>query len=282
MTVNCPHCGQQTVLNAAAGGPEAPAAAPPPSAPATPAPAQPAQAKPVARPVATAAPQAKPVAGKPLTEAQKAAIAAARAANPIARPPASQAGAKPAAKKSMVVKTQWADGADDPDAKPVRCDFCGTKVPAGVAQCPDCGTAVKIPVKVDEKPNWVRRIGFSLVLVLALVAAWRWGEYYLSIRPKKGADGKPAPEGIAVLSQKVEKQPGTALQYVRGMITNHSDVPYFDVKVECELLDKNGVSLGKFVDTKMVVDAHKLIPFSISMLDPDAVRYTNLTVSAQR
>ena len=70
--------------------------------------------------------------------------------------------------------------------------------------------------------------------------------------------------------------------FVRGTVTNHSDVPYFGVKVECDLLDKNGVSLGKFSDTRMVLDPHKLFPFNIALLDPDAVRYTNLTVSAQR
>lgn len=183
----------------------------------------------------------------------------------------------------MVVKTQWADGVEEAgDGKPVRCDFCGTKVPFGAAQCPDCGTAVKAPALVEEKPNWFRRVGAALVIILALVAAWRWGEYYLSVRPKRGADGKPAVEGVTILSQKLDKQPGTALMFVRGTVTNHSDVPYFGVKVECDLLDKNGVSLGKFSDTRMVLDPHKLFPFNIALLDPDAVRYTNLTVSAQR
>ena len=51
---------------------------------------------------------------------------------------------------------------------------------------------------------------------------------------------------------------------------------------EVELLDKAGASLGKASDTRMVLDAHKLFPFNVAVLDPDAKSYTNLTVSAQR
>lgn len=265
MAVTCPHCGQQTVLNAAADGP-APADEP--------APAQPA-AKPVARPTATA----KPTAAKPLTEAQKAAIAAARAANPVSRP----ASAKPVDKKNVVIKTQWADGADDvPAAKPVRCDFCGVKVPPGATKCPDCDTPVKAPPVEAAKPSWFRRVGAVLVFILALVAAGRWGMFYLEGRPKKGKDGKPLKDGVELLTHKLEPQAGTALLFVRGSVTNHSAVPWFDVKVECELLDKAGVSLGKFSDSKVVLDAHKQFSFNISLLDPDAKSYTNITVKAVR
>ena len=190
---------------------------------------------------------------------------------------------KPTDKKSVVVKAQWADSAEGhEDAPPVRCDFCGTKIPTGALKCPDCGTAVKLPEPEDDKPNWVRRIGLGLVFILTLVAAWRWGELYLANRPKQGKNGQPAPEGVALLEHSIQQAPGTALKYVRGSVTNHSDAAYYDLKVECELLDKSGASLGKFSDNKMVVDAHKVVPFSISLLDPDAVRYTNITATAHR
>lgn len=272
MTVTCPHCGQQTVLNASADAPPAALATEAPQ----PAPADPAAAKPAARAVATA--QARPAAGKPLSDVQKAALAAARATNPVARP----AGAKPVDKKKVVVKAQWADGEDEdqPASKPLRCDFCGAKIPAGATKCPDCGTAVA--VKPAEQPSWFRRVGLALVLILALVAAGRWGQYYLSLRPKKGKDGKPLKEGVEILNHALQTQTGTALLYVRGTVTNHADVPWFDVKVQCELLDKTGASLGKFSDSKIVLDAHKVFPFSIALLDPDAKAYTNITVSAQR
>ncbi|MBI5800649.1 MAG: hypothetical protein HZA92_07970 [Verrucomicrobia bacterium] len=259
MAVNCPHCGKQTVLDAAA-NPPAPAAA------------EPATARPVARPAATAT-------AKPLSEVQKAAIAAARASNPATRP----ASAKPVDKKNTVIKTQWADGADElPSGKPVRCDFCGTKLPAGVTKCPDCGTVAAAQPAGEAKPRWFRRIGLVLVFILALAAAGRWGQHYLSLRPKKGKDGKPLKDGVELLFHKLEAQPGTALSFVRGTVTNHSEVAWFDVKVECELLDKAGASLGKFSDSKLVLDAHKLFPFSISLLDPDAKTYTNITVTATR
>ena len=270
MAVTCPHCGQQTVLNAAANSP---------APPAEPAPAQPSAAVPeAANPVARLTATAKPATPKPLTEAQKAAIAAARAANPVSRP----ASAKPVDKKNVVIKTQWADGADDaPAGKPVRCDFCGSKVPAGATKCPDCDTPVTVRPTEAAKPSWFRRIGLVLVFILTLVAAGRWGMYYLELRPKTGKDGKPLKDGVELL-YKLENQPGTALSFVRGAVTNHSAVAWFDVKVECELLDKSGVSLGKFSDSKIVLEPHKLFPFNISLLDPDARSYTNIAVTATR
>jgi len=272
MVVTCPHCGQQTELNAAA---EAPAPAAPPVE--TPAP----KPTPTARPTATA--PAKPVAGKPLSPVQQAALAAARAANPGARPAGAKPGAKAVDKKSIVVKAQWTDEEDDqPASKPLRCDFCGTKIPPGANACPDCGTAVAARSAGPAKPNWFRRIGGGLVVVLALVAAFRWGEYYLSLRPKTSKDGKPVKSGVEVLNHAMQTQPGTSLLYIRGNVTNHSDVPFFAVKVEAELLDKNGSPLGKASDTRMVLDARKLFPFNVAVLDPDAKTYTNLTVSAQR
>lgn len=286
MSIACPHCGQQTVLNASAEG-VGPAAAPDEPAPAEAAPAPapaPAVAKPVAKPVArpVGTTQAKPVAGKPLSDVQKAALEAARAASPGVRPAGARPAAKGVDKKTMVVKAQWVDGDDgEPGAKPVRCDFCGTKIPTGAAACPDCGTAAP-NLTAPSKPSWFRRIGLALVFILAVVAAVRWGQYYLSIRPKKDKDGKLAKEGVELLNHSWQKQPGTALLYVRGSVTNHSDVAWYGVKVECDLIDKTGASLGKFSDSKMVLDPHKLFPFSISVLDPDAVRYTNITVSAQR
>ncbi len=282
MSIACPHCGQQTVLNAAADG-AAPAPAQPPPAEAAAAPAA-APAKPVARPTArpAAAATAKPVAGKPLTDVQKAALEAARAASPGIRPGGARPGAKPVDKKSVVVKAQWADGDDgEPGTKPMRCDFCGTKIPVGSAACPDCGTVAPNLV-AQPKPSWFRKIGMVLVFILAVVAAVRWGQYYLSIRPKVDKEGKPAKDGVELLNHSWQKQPGTGLLYVRGNVTNHSDVAWYGVKVECDLIDKAGASLGKFSDSRMVLDAHKLYPFSISVLDPDAVRYTNITVSAQR
>lgn len=141
---------------------------------------------------------------------------------------------------------------------------------------------MNVPLAEVVKPSWFRRIGLVLVFILALVAAGRWGQYYLSLRTKEGKGGRPLKDAIELLYHKQETQPGTALSFVRGAVTNHSAVPWFDVKVECELLDKNGVSLGKFSDSKILLEPHKLFPFNISLLDPDAKSYTNLTVTAVR
>lgn len=270
MTITCPHCNQQTVLNAAAG----------PGAPTSPAP-QPASPPPAAPKPATPV-QAKPVAAKPLSEAQKAAVAAARATNPVARPAAAKPGAKPVDKKNVVVKAQWTDEEADAAAKPQRCDFCGTKLPTGAKKCPDCGTAVADQPEPAAPMSWFRRLGLALIFLLALGAAFQWGRLWWERRPQLGKDGKPRKEGVELLNHSLQPQPGTALLYVRGNVTNHSDVPWFEVKVECELLDKAGASLGKFSDSKMVLDPHKLFPFSISVLDPDAKAYTNITVNAIR
>lgn len=286
MTVACPHCGGQTVLDAGAAAgeavqadPVAEAAPPEPEPAAPPEPARP-KATPVARPAATA--QGAGAIGKPLTAVQQAAIAAARA-SARSGAAASRPGAKPGDKKPAVLKPAWTDeDAGETDAKPVRCDFCGAKVPRGEPRCPDCGTVVLAKVEAPAKPNWFRRVGYTLVFLLAIGAAVEWGRLYLSVRPKVGKDGKPLKEGVELLNHAMQAQPGTALFYVRGNVTNHSDVAYFSVKVECELLDKTGAPLGKVSDTRMVLDPHKLFPFSVAVLDPDAKSYTNITVSAQR
>lgn len=271
MTIACPHCGQQTLLNAAA----APQAAAPEEAA-----EEPVATRPAPAPAPTAQP--KPTAAKPLTDAQKAALAAARAANPVARPAAPRPTAKPADKKSIVVKAQWADGEGEESAKPRRCDYCGTRLSAGVKQCPDCGTIAADKPEAAAPMSWFRRIGFALIFLLMLGAAFQWGRYYLERRPKVGKDGKLPPQGVQLLNAALQGQSGTSLLYVRGTVTNHSDVPWFEVKVECELLDKNGASLGKFSDGKMVLDPHKVFSFNISVLDPDAKSYTNITVNAIR
>ena len=286
MTVACPHCGGQTLLDAgAAAAPveEVAAPEPEPSAPETP-PAEPARPKPTpvaARPAASA--QGAAGIGKPQTAVQQAAIAAARASARSTATAASRPGAKPADKKPAVLKPAWTDEeAAASEGKPVRCDFCGAKVPRGELRCPDCGTVVLAKQEAPAKPNWFRRVGYTLLFLLSIGAAVEWGRLYLSLRPKLGKDGKPLKEGVELLNHSMQAQPGTALMYVRGNVTNHSDVPYFSVKVECELLDKTGASLGKVSDTRMVLDAHKLFPFNVSILDPDAKSYTNITVSAQR
>lgn len=287
MTVACPHCGGETLLDAgaAAGSAEAaPAPAPEPSAPSAPAPAEPARPKPTpvaARPAAAA--QSSAGVGKPLSAVQQAAIAAARASARSNTAAATRPAAKPGDKKREVLKSAWTDGeAEASETKPVRCDFCGAKVPPSETRCPDCGTVVLAKPEAAAKPSWFRRVGVTLIFLLSIGAAVEWGRLYVSVRPKVGKDGKPLKEGVELLNHSMQAQPGTALLYVRGNVTNHSDVPYFSVKVECELLDKTGASLGKVSDTRMVLDAHKLFPFNVSILDPDAKSYTNITVSAHR
>lgn len=275
MAVSCPHCGQQTVLNAAA-------VQPMPAAVSAPPPAEESAPKPTLTARPTGAAQAKPVTAKPLSPVQQAALAAVRATNTTTRPSAAKPGTKTPDKKSAVVKAQWADGEDDQAAiKTLRCDFCGVRLPSGAVICPDCGTAVASKI-APTKPNWFRRVGYGLIAILTIVAAVRWGQLYLEGRPKTGKDGKALKTGVEVLSHAWQTQPGTSLMYVRGMVTNHSDVAYFSVKVEAELLDKSGNSLGKASDTRMVLDPHKMFPFNVAVLDPDAKSYTNLTVSAQR
>jgi len=264
MAVACPHCGQQTVLNAATESTTPDAAAP--------------------AGYSDPAPQPRPVAAKPLSPLQQAARAAARVASSPTKPAPSRLAAKLAEKKPAAAPAQETGRDEDspPAAPPRRCDFCGTKIPADAVACPDCGTVPSAKSEAPSKPNRFRRIGLLIVVVLALAATFRWGAYYLSVRPKRGKDGKAAVEGVELLNHSLQKQPGTALLFVRGSVTNHADVPWYDVKVQCELLDKAGAPLGKFSDIRMVLDPHKLFPFSISVLDPDAVRYTNITVSAQR
>lgn len=265
MTIACPHCGQQTVLDASA------------SAYGLAAPVATAEAPPVSRPVARPVAQAKTSVAKPLNDMQKAALAAARATNPSAQP------AKPVEKKSVVVKAQRLDGEGAAvKAKPQRCSFCGVKLPTDAKECPDCGTEVEAKAEAPKPLSWFRRVGFAVIFVLAVVAAVRWGQFYWEKRPKLAQNSKAQPKGVELLNHSLQQQPGTSLLYIRGNVTNHSDAAWFEVKIECELLDKGGASLGKFSDTKTVLDAHKLFPFNIAVLDPDAKSYTNINVTAVR
>ena len=93
----------------------------------------------------------------------------------------------------------------------------------GISTLPrDLAAAMPVSVELAQAP------------LIAVVAAVRWGQLYLSNRPATGKDGKPVKSGVEVLNHSLQPQPGTSLLYIRGNVTNHSDVPYFSVKVEVE------------------------------------------------
>ena len=58
-----------------------------------------------------------------------------------------------------------------------------------------------------------------------------------------------APSGdLELLGFKLESQPGTSLKHVIGLVTNRSDARYFGVKVEFNMIDAAGTTVGKAVD----------------------------------
>lgn len=79
-----------------------------------------------------------------------------------------------------------------------------------------------------------------------------------SVAPKPSAEF-PLPEGwqrpilpssgdLELLGFKLESQPGTSLKHVIGLVTNRSDSRYFGVKVEFDMIDASGSTVGKAVD----------------------------------
>lgn len=78
--------------------------------------------------------------------------------------------------------------------------------------------------------------------------------------PSPAADAEfPLPEGwqrpvlaptgdLEMLGFKMESQPGTSLKHVIGLVTNRSAGRYFGVKVEFNMIDAQGSTVGKAVD----------------------------------
>lgn len=155
-----------------------------------------------------------------------------------------------------------------------RCRDCGRKYTVGTRYCPTCKALISGWIR------WTRRIGWTVVVALMVVAFLNYRRLYPA--KAKNADGGPPKSGVELLSHSLQREKHGDLMYVRGTVTNHSPVDMFYAKVEFELIDAIGNSLGMAEDNKSVISSNAVWGFKAMVLDPDAVSYRNPKLSAVR
>ena len=83
-------------------------------------------------------------------------------------------------------------------------------------------------------------------------------------------------------SHSLQREKFGDLRYVRGMVTNHSPVDLFYVKVEFDLVDGNGRILETAMDQTSVVSSNAVWSFKAMVLEDAATSYRNPRISAVR
>ena len=283
-TINCPHCGQETILSVASAAPiaasVAAAANPPPAvavaaATATAKPAGPPPAK-----VATAAGAAA------ITAAAAAAVAAADKARAKARsapPPANRSASPSPSKISAALATPLDEiyAEMDKQKKKESCPSCASRIDAGQSVCPSCGAGLVKHVRL------IRRYG-SLLLV-ALVIAFPFllpRDFKLpfaALEKQKSKFTPPAKPDIEMINPAWSKAKEGNVHFISGTIVNNSTkYRFLGVKVEFELLDKTGNSLGKTIDQLGILEPKKNWVFRAVAIDPDATNFKFVALHAQK
>jgi len=181
--------------------------------------------------------------------------------------------ARAARNRAMGIEAAWDDDELEDPLKDYekRCDSCGRKYEKGAVFCPTCKEVVA------RWLVWLRRFGWLVVLSLAVVAVLNFRRLYPG-----GADAGPSRAGVEMLSHTMSREKFGDLTYIRGVVTNHSPVDLFYVKVEFDLIDNRGKVLDTVGDQLNVISSNAVWNYKALVLDPDAVRYINPRVSAVR
>lgn len=283
-TINCPHCGQETILSVASAAPIAAsvtaAATPPPAAAAA---AATATAKPAsARPAATAAGAAA------ITAAAAAAVAAADKARAKARssPPPANRSASASASPSKI-SAALASPLDeiyaemDKQKKKESCPSCASRIDVGQSVCPSCGAGLVKHVRL------IRRYG--ALLLVALIIAFPFllpRDFKLpfaALEKQKNKFTPPAKPDIEMINPAWSKAKEGNVHFISGtIINNSSNYRFLGVKVEFELLDKTGNSLGKTIDQLGILEPKKNWVFRAVAIDPDATSFKFVGLTAEK
>jgi hypothetical protein len=182
---------------------------------------------------------------------------------------------KVARNQAMGINALWDDDEAEEKLKHFerRCTSCGRKYEKGAMFCPSCKEVVAGWL------IWLRRVGWLIVIGLAVVAVMNYRRLY----PRsQTVDGAPAKGGVEMLSHSLSREKYGDLMYVRGVVTNHSPVDFFYVKVEFEIVDAQGKPLGTVADQLNVISSNAVWNYKALVLDPDTARYINPRVSAVR
>ncbi len=294
--VVCPHCQQKTVL-AAPPVPVVPAAPAPassilqktpvePMAAVSPAPPRPAAAPAVApassilqkTPVepmaavlaaASTAPAARvvppapavptPRPPTPAASPAKPPMPAAKPVVPAAKPvmPGGKAAAPAAAGSIKTATTDKPVTLVDPPPGPMANPPAPPTIPRAVTKAAPTSSGRSLP-------KWLvpTLVGVG---VLALIGV---AVMFILPKLKKGGASK---EPLEILNYEFQKKADTGVIYVVGTVTNRSDMQKFNVKVEFELFDGGGNSLGKTKDVKDAMPPKSDWRFAAIVTGKDAV-----------
>ena len=97
-----------------------------------------------------------------------------------------------------------------------------------------------------------------------------------AVTPPPEPEPPPPPrvpgEDLQVLKQQIQKAEQGSLRYVSGVVTNHGDRQFFNVKVEFEMLNTKGQVVGNANDYLGNLAPHTLWNFRAQILDRDAAK----------
>ena len=285
-TINCPHCGLETILSAATAAPIAAAPVTPP--PAAAAPAKPASARPAA-PGSTSPPPAKvatAAGAAAITAAAAAAAAAADRAKAKARA-ATPAPNREAPRKPSQISAALASPLDeiyaemDQQKKKESCPSCASRIDIGQSVCPSCGAGLVKHVRI------IRRYG--ALLLVALIIAFPFllpRDFKLpfaALEKQKNKFTPPAKPDIEMINPAWSKAKEGNVHFISGTIVNNSSkYRFLGVKVEFELLDKAGNPLGKTIDQLGILEPKKNWVFRAVAIDPDATNFKFVGLTASK
>jgi predicted RNA-binding Zn-ribbon protein involved in translation (DUF1610 family) len=179
--------------------------------------------------------------------------------------------------------TELRDPAQAPSFK-AACGSCGGRIefPAdaagSVVDCPHCGIQTKLAAPAETvqgglRPRKPGRLAGTLaaaaVVVIGIVLTW-------------GKLGRGNGEEVELRGYKFEPANGQESACVVGKIVNHSKVRFFSVKVECELLDQAGKSVGDAGDYLAILEAKDSWEFKAVVSQPEAVAVKLVKITKEK
>ena len=185
-----------------------------------------------------------------------------------------------------------------PTTKDVQgeCQHCGglLRFPAehlGMeSECPHCGRATELILAAppeEASPVRTKAIIFTVVAVIILGGGVVGSTIALKRAKKMAGNKSPAaapatpatpaapanpfePDGFRASSVTLEKTTGTKLTHAHGSVVNILDRQRFGVKVELELFDAAGKSVGKSSDYTGVIETNATWNFRAPVLEGKA------------
>jgi predicted RNA-binding Zn-ribbon protein involved in translation (DUF1610 family) len=270
VTIACPHCGKDTILSAAQAAPVAGPA--PPAAP----------AKGGSAADAIAAVQQKKEAAKkelpkqppPKDEPPKQA--------PPKQADASKAPPKRVAPKGSSIASPLDDLYDQIDkaSQKVTCPSCEARIAAGLKVCPSCGAALVKHARFIRRWGGLTLVGLIIAFPFLLPRSCKLPVKKLEDQRSKFV--KPARPDIEALNPVWTKAKEGSVQSITGQVVNNSDTRYIGVRIEFELLDKNGTVLGTTIDQVSGIEPKKTWAFKAIAIDPDAVTFKFVKLSGEK